>query len=251
MHLVSAEKDKSSVFHVKDVNVKIGSLAFSVRDSKHDKLYNMLRPLATGLVKKQIQKALRDAITTGLEYVDGQLVGVRDRMNEAKASDETSRAQVLQQLFQSKKEKAQSVKSNTNAQFKVVAKRDSAILPDAGHPSGLVNRQADRADAAKAGSGWHSPAYAFARLLSIILHLRVLLSAASPSSSPTRPPAARLRRPRRRPARARRRLRASEPEPSSKYDKHPSSLNSLITPFPTRDELLMILLLLLRLRLRR
>ncbi|KAF7429016.1 hypothetical protein PC9H_008254 [Pleurotus ostreatus] len=40
--------------------------------------------LATGLVKKQIQKAIADAITTGMEYVDGQLVAVRDGMQEAK-----------------------------------------------------------------------------------------------------------------------------------------------------------------------
>lgn len=98
VRLASAFKDPSSVFTVKDVNVKVDTLKFSIRDSKHDTLYNTLRPLATGLVKKQIQKALKDAITTGLEYVDGQLVGVRDRMNEAKASDETSRAQVLQDV---------------------------------------------------------------------------------------------------------------------------------------------------------
>lgn len=49
-------------------------------------------------MKKQIQKALSDALTTGLEYVDGQLVGVRDRMNEAKASDEGSRTKVLQDV---------------------------------------------------------------------------------------------------------------------------------------------------------
>lgn len=95
VHLTSAEKDKSSVFHVKDVNVKIDTLKFSIRDAKHELLYKTIRPLATGLIKKQIQKAVQDAIRTGLEYVDGQLVGVRDRMAEAKDSDETSRTQVL------------------------------------------------------------------------------------------------------------------------------------------------------------
>lgn len=98
IHLVSAGKDKTSVFNVKNVNVKVDSLKFSIRDSKHDTLYNTLRPLATGLVKKQIQKALQDAITTGLEYIDGQLVGVRDRMSEAKESDEGSRLKVLQEV---------------------------------------------------------------------------------------------------------------------------------------------------------
>ena len=98
VHLTSAAKDRSSVFKVKDVTTNIHTLKFSIRDSKHDLLYKTLKPLATGLVKKQIQKALQDAITTGMEYVDGQLVGVRDRMEEAKKSDEQSRRDVLMQV---------------------------------------------------------------------------------------------------------------------------------------------------------
>ena len=160
--------------------MKVDTLKFSIRDSKHDTLYNTLRPLATGLVKRQIQKALGDALRTGLEYVDGQLVGVRDRMKEAKTSDEGSRMKVLQdvsqqinfvmssflirvsQLFNRKKEetdKASSSKSARNSQFKVVAKRDSVLLPEQGHPSGWVNRQQERLDAAKEGAGWRSRAF--------------------------------------------------------------------------------------------
>jgi hypothetical protein len=54
IHLASAEKDKSSVFKVKNVHVKVDTLKFSIRDSKHDLLYKTLKPLATGLVKKQV-----------------------------------------------------------------------------------------------------------------------------------------------------------------------------------------------------
>ena len=97
-HVVSADKDRTSVFKVKNVHVKVGTLKFSIRDSKHDTLYKTLRPLATGLVKKQLQKAIADAVTTGLEYVDGQLVGVRDRMAEAKASEDKTRTQALQEV---------------------------------------------------------------------------------------------------------------------------------------------------------
>jgi len=159
IHLASAPaKDTTSVFQVKNVAVKVDSLKFAIRDSKHDGLYNTLRPLATGLVKKQIQKALQSAITTGLEYIDGQLVGVRERMNQAKASDETTRMQALQDIFQRKKDEAASVKSNKDGQFKVVAKRDSVLL-DQGHPAGWVNRQADLADKAQQGQNWKSPAF--------------------------------------------------------------------------------------------
>jgi hypothetical protein len=86
------------VFKVKSVIVKVDTLKFSIRDSKHDFLYKTLKPLATGLVKKQIEKAIRSSITTGMEYVDGQLVGVRDRMASAKVTEGESRSKVLQDV---------------------------------------------------------------------------------------------------------------------------------------------------------
>lgn len=104
VHLVSADKDKSSVFKVKNVRVKVDSLKFSIRDSKHDILYKTLRPLATALIKKQIQKAVADAITTGMEYVDGQLVAVRDRVSDARASPDSSKTDVLRSAFRGKRE---------------------------------------------------------------------------------------------------------------------------------------------------
>ncbi|KAG6862128.1 hypothetical protein C0991_011548, partial [Blastosporella zonata] len=80
-----------------------------------------------------------DAITTGLEYVDGQLVGVRDRMESAKAGGE-GRGEALKAMFkhhkkdseEEEKEKERerekgSMKSGVSqSQFKVVAdKRQS------------------------------------------------------------------------------------------------------------------------------
>lgn len=81
-----------------DIDVKISSLKFAIRDSKHDFLYKTLRPLATALVKKQIQKAIKDTLRTGLEYIDGQLVAVRDRMAEAKVTEGQSRTEVLKDV---------------------------------------------------------------------------------------------------------------------------------------------------------
>jgi len=95
---VSPGKDHTSVFKVQNIHVKVGTLKFSIRDSKHDFLYKTLRPLATGLIKRQIQRAFSDAIRTGLEYLDGQLVGVRDRMNEAKVSDSQSRTEIVKDV---------------------------------------------------------------------------------------------------------------------------------------------------------
>lgn len=163
--VVSAEKDKTSVFKVKDVTVKVDTLKFSIRDSKHDLLYKTLRPLATGLVKKQLQKAIADSVRTALEYVDGQLVGVRDRMAEAKADEDKSRTQVLQELFQRKKDEAESIKSSANAKkeernshFKIVSKRDSVLLQGKGYSGGWINKAQDQADMSTQGSGWKSEA---------------------------------------------------------------------------------------------
>ncbi|KAI0360398.1 hypothetical protein OH77DRAFT_678973 [Trametes cingulata] len=161
-HVVSADKDRSSVFKVKNVHVKVGTLKFSIRDSKHDTLYNIIRPLATGLVKRQLQKAIADAVTTGLEYVDGQLVGVRDRMSEAKQTEGMSRTQALQEMFQRNKAEAQSVKGKADekgSHFKIVSRRDSALLPQQGHPAGWVNRTQEREDAALRGQDWRSDAF--------------------------------------------------------------------------------------------
>ena len=41
---------------------------------------------------------MAEAIRTGMEYVDGQLVSVRDRMAEAKANENESRTHVLQDV---------------------------------------------------------------------------------------------------------------------------------------------------------
>jgi hypothetical protein len=161
--LVSADKDKSSIFKVRSVRVKVHSLKFSIHGSKHDYLYKTLRPLATVLIKRQIQKAVADAIKTGMEYVDGQLVSVRDRVEEARGSSDTSRTDVLRAAFHRKKEDAEeagSVKSadHRKSQFKVVAKRDSAIMPQHGHASGWATKAQERAEAAGTGENWHSDA---------------------------------------------------------------------------------------------
>ena len=47
-----------SVFKVKSVAVKVDSLKSSIRDSKHDLVYETFKPLATALIKKQVQKVL-------------------------------------------------------------------------------------------------------------------------------------------------------------------------------------------------
>ncbi|THH17056.1 hypothetical protein EUX98_g9201 [Antrodiella citrinella] len=128
-HIRSASKpgkdDPASVFTVQSVNVKVDTLKFSIRDSKHDLLYKTLRPIATGLVKKQLQKAIEGA------------------------------------MFQRQKDEAESVKGRADekhAHFKVVSKRDSVIVQQ-GHPSGWLNRAEERVQAAGTGHEWRSEAF--------------------------------------------------------------------------------------------
>ncbi|KAF8983945.1 hypothetical protein BDQ17DRAFT_1393896 [Cyathus striatus] len=161
VHLVSSNKDKTSIFKVKDVVVRVDSLKFKIRDSKHDFLYKTLGPLATGLIKKQIQKALRDAITTGMEYVDGQLVGVRDRMQSAKVNEGESRTEVLASIFKRKQEEASIKSSEKSSQFKVVSDKRKSLLADAGNPAGWVNMTSEKKVAASRGEEWRSEACVF------------------------------------------------------------------------------------------
>ncbi|PFH46331.1 hypothetical protein AMATHDRAFT_70122 [Amanita thiersii Skay4041] len=156
--LVGANKDKTSVFKVRSVNVKVDSLKFSIRDSKHDFLYKTLKPLATGLVKRQIQKAIADSIRTGFEYIDGQLVAVRDRMQSAKATEGESRTQVLKDLFARKKDES-SIKSTESRSFKVVANKRNSILSKEGNPAGWVHRLSEKEALANHGSEWRSDAF--------------------------------------------------------------------------------------------
>jgi hypothetical protein len=158
IELTSTTRDKSSVFKVQEVNVKIDSLKFSIRDSKHDFLYKTLKPLATGLVKRQIQKALRDTLTTAFEYIDGQLVHVRDRMASAKATEGETRTEALKTLFQRKKEEASVKSAERGSQFKIVSNKRNSLLSE-GHPAGWINRLDEREKTAAQGHEWRSDAF--------------------------------------------------------------------------------------------
>jgi hypothetical protein len=65
------------------------------------------------------------------------------------------------QIFQKKKDETSSTTSTKprESHFKVVAKRDSILLPETGHPSGWVNRAAEREELVHKGEGWKSEAF--------------------------------------------------------------------------------------------
>jgi hypothetical protein len=89
IHFISSKRDRSSVFRVHDVHVKVNTLKFAIRDSKHDFLYKTLRPLAS-IIKRHIEKVIKEALIAGFEYIDGQLVAVRDGVESAQATEGVS-----------------------------------------------------------------------------------------------------------------------------------------------------------------
>lgn len=65
-------------------------------------------------------------------------------------------------MFQRNKEETKSSvhgkADEKEAHFKVVSRRDSAIIPQVGHPSGWANRVQDKKEAATSGEEWRSDA---------------------------------------------------------------------------------------------
>ncbi|WWC71598.1 uncharacterized protein I206_105556 [Kwoniella pini CBS 10737] len=164
VELESVENRRDSVFKVNHVNVAIDTLAFKIRDSKHDLLYKFVKTFATGLIKKAITAAVQTSMRTALGHLDDQLVEVRNRMDEAKQSDETTRSQALKDLYARKKataeEKAREADAKTGT-FKIVTDRDSQLNPDLSHSheKSSAQRAFKVEDAASSGKEWRSVAF--------------------------------------------------------------------------------------------
>ncbi|KAL7411844.1 hypothetical protein BDY24DRAFT_395037 [Mrakia frigida] len=164
--LESAGKRKDHAFLIKNVDAKVDAISFKIRESKHDFAYKVFAPLASGLIKKAIALAVEQAIKTGLGYVDEQLVEVRNRMDEAKDSDTTTRTDALKDMFQKKKETAEANKEKVEqkteergSQFAIVTSKDDTILPNAQPPNSTASKLYEKQKLAKSGDDWKSPAF--------------------------------------------------------------------------------------------
>lgn len=124
---------RDSTFSVKTIDTEIDTLKFSIRDSHHDLLYKFIKTTATGLIKKAIQAAMQVALRTALEHIDEQVTEVRNRMDQAKQSDETTRRDEFKNLYQRKKETAKHNAEKADEKtgtFKIVTDREDSIVPD-------------------------------------------------------------------------------------------------------------------------
>jgi hypothetical protein len=121
---------RDSTFSVKDIDVDIDTLKFAIRDSHHDLLYKFVKTVATSTIRKAIEAAIHGALRSALEHVDDQVTEVRNRMNEAKKSDETTRTDELKALYQRKKDttkhNAQKADEKTGT-FKIVTGKSTRV----------------------------------------------------------------------------------------------------------------------------
>lgn len=162
----SVSNRRDQVFNIKTIDIDIDTMKFSIRDSKHDLLYKFIKGVATGVIKKAIQAAIHQAIKTGLEYLDDELVEVRNRLDDAKKDDnEETRTSTLKNMYREKKqtaqEKAQKADEKTGKFTVVLDPEDSVVkdLDEARAKHSWTKRAFNVSDAASAGDDWKSPVF--------------------------------------------------------------------------------------------
>ncbi|KAK4051695.1 hypothetical protein OIO90_004645 [Microbotryomycetes sp. JL221] len=159
VHLESTGR-KHHVFNVKDVSVKLDSLKLAIRNKRHNILVAMLKPLAQGLIKKGIAKAIEGAIRDGLQQLDAQLADISERVEEAEDEEGAGKFTKVKKAFAEKKSEAEQKKEEAKpaGQFQITTDRDSRLVNWSG-PDSIVDKAAERVDAAKGGDGWKSDAF--------------------------------------------------------------------------------------------
>ncbi|BGP49902.1 hypothetical protein JCM10450v2_005807 [Rhodotorula kratochvilovae] len=156
---------KHHAFKVVDVKLKIDKLKFAVRDSKHSTLINLLRPLATGLIKTAVTKAMEAAIRAALEQVDAQLSDISERLDDAKNQEGTNKIDALKQSFADKKAEAQHKKQKAeelapDGKFAVTLDPKDKLVNWSAPDSTLDKMAQTQKQARATGSDdWRSPAF--------------------------------------------------------------------------------------------
>ncbi|GAA5972551.1 hypothetical protein JCM8115_000263 [Rhodotorula mucilaginosa] len=164
VHLESTGR-KHHAFKVVNVDMKIDKLKFAVRDSKHATLINFLRPLATGLIKSAVTKALEAAVRSGLEQLDMQLSDLSERLEDAKQQEGTSKIDALKQSFNTKKNEAERKKERAeelapDGKFSLTLDPHDKLVNWEAPDSTLAKMEVQKENARKTGNvGWESPAF--------------------------------------------------------------------------------------------
>ena len=147
------------------MNVSIDSLKFAIRDSNHDFLYKTLKPLATRLVKRQLEKAVGEAVALAVGVVEegvgrvlaslSNMAGAAKAQSSADRNGEVSPASaggaVAANVPASPTRAAPgpaiarvasiaSSENKKNSQFKVVTDPSQSLLVGDGHKEGWGNK---------------------------------------------------------------------------------------------------------------
>ncbi|KAN0063714.1 hypothetical protein ACQY0O_003764 [Thecaphora frezii] len=148
------------LFTVRSVRTHVDRLNFAIRESKHDLLVKLMRPLAVSLIKKTICKAINQGIRGALEDLDRKLFELRERAEHNKEIEGKGFGDAFRETFQ--KDKSVSDKESKGS-FKFVTSKRQSMLPEYGHPDGWVNKLDERAEKARAqghsNKAWYSPAF--------------------------------------------------------------------------------------------
>ncbi|BGP18009.1 hypothetical protein JCM10213_005048 [Rhodosporidiobolus nylandii] len=164
VHIESTGR-KNHAFKVVETKIKIDKLKFAVRESKHSTLINFMRPLATGLIKSAISKALEAAIRAALEQADQQISDIKERIDDANEEEGTNKIDALKAHFNDKKQRAEATKNKAqdkapDGQFAITLNPDEKLVQWEAKDS-IVGKVAEKKEQArKTGEqGWESPAF--------------------------------------------------------------------------------------------
>lgn len=167
VHLESTGR-RDHAFKVVEVKIKIDKLKFAVRDAKHSFLINTLRPLATGLIKGALTKAIEAAIRSGLEQVDMQVADIRERLDEAKQQEGTSKLDSLKASFNQKKaegerKKAKAEEAAPSGRFSLTLEPDQKLVNWSARDSMVEKIGSHQETAKKTGAKeWESESFTLA-----------------------------------------------------------------------------------------
>ena len=124
--LLTCDAGTDRIFDVKDVTVNIDALKFAIRESKHSFLISLFKPLAQGLIKKGVAKAIEGAIREGLYQLDAQLVDIQERIDDAKEEEGVSKFESVKNSLQAKKAEAAKAKDEVDSK---TGKQTRSVTP--------------------------------------------------------------------------------------------------------------------------
>ncbi|GAA5986554.1 hypothetical protein JCM11641_003673 [Rhodosporidiobolus odoratus] len=164
VHIESTGR-KNHAFKVIETKIKIDKLKFAVRESKHSTLINFMRPLATGLIKTAVSKAIEAAIRAALEQVDAQLSDIKERLDDSNEEEGVNKFNAVKAHMNEKKQNAQKTKAKAeeaapDGKFAITTDPSEKLVDWTAKDSMVEKMAVKQEQARRTGEqGWESPAF--------------------------------------------------------------------------------------------